>query len=611
MSGNNHKASKRNPPNAKKNQHAWQDVWASSVFHKFILFSGALLLYGHTYRYGYGIDDKFILVPLNDLENNFSGFLSIFKIWFAGADYRPLSFLSFWLEKIVFDVSGPGVSHMVNVLLFGCILIKIYDLIIAAAFYEDEQRLKGLAILCGLLFLAHPNHVSVVANIKARDNLLSMLFGLFAAIELIRYFNTKKTGRMVSFIVFITCAFLSKLDSYIFILTPGLLRIVYGKFDRKSIIQTIAVSILLFIFAYMILEGFKTIPNQDEYIFSMGFDENPLIGHDSLLNRLSLSLTSLFYYFKFILIPNGYHFFFGYNQIPMTGLFSLINMSTLLLLSLLGYLSYKSFRRDRIYLFSFLFFLLAITYALNFFQPVAGIVMDKYDFIASLGFCLAIAALCIELTEKKSSLLRSLFIFLLIAFYVTFTISRTRDWKNSYTLIEKDMPALSQSVNANRMAAAAYINLALDEEMKPNNNRTYTDSLITKGERYAIQGLGVYEKVPDLWELRGLSSFYRKNYPEALQFFLKCKEADSSYLSGINYIGYTYWALGKTDSAYHYFKYVIDREPVFYYSANNMLNMLLQTNRKASADSLVTALKKRYPEDKWLKRRVLEIYGHE
>lgn len=268
------------------------------------------------------------------------------------------------------------------------------------------------------------------------------------------------------------------------------------------------------------------------------------------------------------------------------------------------------YNKNRIYLFSLLFFMISISYALNLYVLVAGIVMDKYNFIASLGFCIAIAALCIDFISSefikaiKHPVVLSLFFIL-----TSLTVYRTKDWKNSFTLIEKDMPSLTQSVNANRMAAAAYINLALSEEMKSSYNRVYTDSMINKGERYAVAGLTIYDKVPDLWELRGLSTFYKKDYNQALQYFLKSKEVDSTYLSSINYIGYTYWALNKTDSAYYYFKYVIEREPVFYYSANNMIDMLLQNNRKKEVDSLITVFKKRFPDDKWLNKRIVEIYG--
>jgi hypothetical protein len=577
---------------------------------KITLFLGTLLLYGRTSDYDYGIDDKFILSAINNTENSFSGFLSIFKSWFAGADYRPISVLSFWLERLLFNEAGPGISHMVNVILFGVLLVILFDFIVICRFKKEENKLILLGFICCLLFLVHPNHVSIVANIKARDNLLSMLFGLTASIQLIRYFDEKRLFRIGLFIVLISLALFSKLDAYAFIIAPLLVILFFREIDRKKLINALKIISITGIIVLIILVFFRSMPNDEEYIFSIGYDENPLVNNDTLVNRISLSLTSILYYIKFLFIPFGYYFFFGYNQVQVTGIFSVQNFISLFILISFFAISIKLYHRNKIYLFSLLFFLISIAYALNLYVLVAGIVMDKYNFIASLGFCLAVASIIIDLYYSDSLSLKkiSLFIFPFIFFtFLGFTISRTNNWKNSFTLIEKDMPYLKQSVNANRMAAAAYINLALAEELKPGANRVICDSLIQTGEKYAIAGLKIYDKVPDLWELRGLSSFYRKEYEEALGFFLKSKEVDSTYLSSINYVGYTYWALNNIDSASFYFKYVIEREPVFNYAANNLIDMLIRNNRKAEADSILNVLKTRFPEDKWLLRKINSV----
>lgn len=615
MSKKNNIVSKNHPAKqatseAKKDNTSSLFSVSAHTFNKVALFICTLILYSQAFRFDYGIDDKLVLNSVINTDTNIKGFLFIFKSWFAGADYRPISILSFWLEKLFFGELSPVVSHTVNIFLYAFVITKIYDFIIISEFYKDEKSIKTLALLCGLIFLIHPNHVSIAANIKARDNLLSMLFGLFASIELIKYFDTRKIYRIIFFILLSTCALLSKLDAYALIAAPIFIVIFFRKINKKKIIYSFVVTLGLMLIAFIILQFLKSNLNESEYIFSMGFDENPLIGDDTFLNRISLSLTTLFYYIKFLVYPTGYYFFFGYNQIPLTGLFTLINISCIIILVVVTGLCLKVYLKNRIYLFSLLFFMISISYALNLYVLVAGIVMDKYNFIASLGFCIAIAALCIDfISTEFIKIIKHPLILSLIFIFTCLTVYRTKDWRNSFTLIEKDMPFLTQSVNANRMAAAAYINLALSEEMKTGYNRVYTDSMINKGERYAIAGLTIYDKVPDLWELRGLSDFYKKDFNQALQYFLKSKEVDSTYLSSINYIGYTYWALNKTDSAYNYFKYVIDREPVFNYSANNMINMLLQNNRKKEVDSLIIVFKKRFPDDKWLNKRIVEIHG--
>ena len=587
-----------------------KEIWMNKKVHYLLFFLLAFLLYGWTYNFDYSVDDKFILSTIYNTENTFAGFVSLFKTWFAGADYRPISFVTFWLERYIAGVPNPHISHIVNVFLFACILCKVYDFIIVSRLYADSKTLVLLAILSCFIFAIHPNHVSVVANIKARDNLLSMLFGLFAAIQLIYYFDSKKIVRVFLFIVFITLAFLSKLDAYIFIIAPLMVLFFFREIDRKKILINGAITFGLFMLAFLILGIFKTLPNKDEYIFSMGFDENPLIANYTFINKIAVTLTSLFYYLKFLVIPTGYYFFFGYNQIPLTGLFTLVNLSSFLILLILGFFSYKTYKTNRIYTFSFLFFLMSIAYALNFYTLVAGIVMDKYNFIASLGFCIALSAVFIDVSASASFKIFKNPILILIAFLFTFfTVYRTKDWKNSFTLIEKDMPHLTQSANANRMASGLYINTALDEELMPNPNKNRLDSLINIGQTYAINGLKIYDKVPDLWELLGLSYFYKKDFSNALNCFLKSKEVDSSYLSSINYIGYTYWQLNNIDSAVYYFKYVINKEPVFYYSANNLVNLYLQNNKRKELDSVMQTFQQRFPNDKWFNKRKEEIYS--
>lgn len=571
----------------------------------------SFLLFGYTYSFDYGIDDKFITSTLNNIENNAQGFFSIFKKWFAGADYRPISFISFWLERKVTGSSSPHVSHIVNVFLFSCILCKIYDFIIVSKFYNDQKKLLFVAILTCLFFAVHPNHVGVIANIKARDNLLSMLFGLLASMQLIYYFDTRNLIRILLFLCFIILAFLSKLDAYSFIIAPLLVIYFFRETDRKKILVNAAITLILFIVAFSIFQLFKSLPNKDEYIFSMGFDENPLVANNTFINRISVSLTSLFYYIKFLFVPFGYYFFFGYNQISITNLFSLINISTVFILACTVFMCYKSYPKNRIYTFCFLFFITSISYALNFYVPVAGIVMDKYNFIASLGFCIALSAIFIDVSKKISfQIFKNPILILIVFIFAFFTVDRTKAWKNTFTLLEKDMPHLTNSVNANRMASGIYINTALDEELQPNHNKNRLDSLINTGQKYAENGLKIYDKVPDLWELLGLSYFYKKDYSKALQCFLKSKETDSTYLSSINYIGYTYWQLNKPDSAVFYFKYVIEREPVFYYSANNLVNLYLKYNERKKLDSVMQTFQQRFPNDKWFNKRKEEIYSN-
>ncbi len=583
------------------------NFWDSNYFHYFILFVGCWLLYGWTKNFDFNLDDDYILYHLRTIDNTADGFFSLFSQWYAKSDYRPITMVSFWIERFLFNDISASTAHIINVLIFSILLIAIYKLIYISKFLKDDTQLKLLALFTALFFLVHPNHVSVVANIKSRDNLLSMLFGVLAAIQLIKLYDLKQYWRIIFFLVLITLALLSKLDAYSLIIFPALVILLFRDVDRKKIIKIAISTFVLFIIAFQIFNIFKSQLNYDYYHMTFSSSENPLYNNDTILNRISLAFTSIFYYLKFLIVPFDYHFYFGYNQIPLTPLFSFINILTFIVLLFLFGISIYLFSKNKIYLFCLLFFGIAISYAINLITSIAGIVMDRYNFIASLSFCLFLAT--IILTFKKDNLfsISNFFALILICIYVGFTVYRTSAWKDSFTLFDRDIPHLANSVNANRIAGGTYIHLALDEEMKPNYNKTLTDSFITKGERYAITASKVNDKSSQVWELIGLCDLYRKNNELALDKFKKCFAVDTSYLSGINYLGFTYWNLGNIDSAYYYFNFVINREPYFNYSANNMVNMLIKNNRKNEADSILSSLSKRFPNDERLSNKIKEV----
>ena len=576
--------------------------------HLIILVLSTFILYGWTYSFHYSLSDPYILGALSKLPNNLNSLYLVFSQSFATVDYRPVSILSFCIERLFVGYTDPHVSHLVNVFLYSIISILIYQFVVVCKFMENKQQLHLLAFLCAFLFIIHPNHVSVVANIKSRDNLLSMLFGLAGCIQFIKLIDDRKLYRIVWMLLLFYFAFLSKLDVYAFLSVPVFIVYLFRNTDKKTIFYIAAGSILLFLIIVISRSAITTSVTNNA-IINMTFDKNPLVGNDTFINRLSLTFTSLFYYLKFLVIPSGYHFIFGYNQIPLKGLFCLENMIAISTICILTFLAIKKFYSNKIYIFCLLFFIFSITYALNYFDIIANIVMDRYNFIPSLAFCLALAALCIEYYKSYNlTILNKIPFLLLIVIHIFFTVYRTKDWKNLFVLVEHDLPYLSNSMNAHRIAGAAYINEALAEEMKPNYNKLYADSLIQKGERYIDKAIQLYDKEPQSWEAKGLCYFYRREYYDALRCFKTSTSIDSTYLSSINYTGFTYWKLNKTDSAYYCFNYVMNREFQFNYSANNMINMLIELNRKTEADSLIRVLVKKYPDDIWLNKRIEELY---
>lgn len=577
-----------------------------SVYIPWILAVAALLLYGWTAKFDFGLDDSYITTPLSKIGNSFSDFLSLLYKWYDGTDYRPITMMSFWIERAIFNEIKPSTSHFINVILFGLLLTRIFKYLQILHPFSDAKKGLAFSTLVCILFLVHTNHVSVVANIKSRDSLLSMLFGTIATIQFLMAWDKKQYYRFAFYVIFMLLALWSKLDAYSFLFLPILSILFFREFEKKKFFLLVVIYLSLFgIITHLRVQMMK-LPDQNEYLTVLTDPgENPLAGNDTLTNRLSMACISLFYYVKFCLLPFGYYFFFGYNMVPMRPLFHPINIAIILItISIFGLCLYI-FKKNRLYLFAFLFFGLAIAYALNLFNVVAGIVADRYNFIPSLAFCIALSALLIDLLKLTD--LKGLYNKVIIAIaivYCSFTIARTADWKNTFTLYLSDIPHLEHSYNANRMLSAAYVNMGIELEY---SQQKLADEYYRKADEYADKAHLIYQNAGATWAIKGIIQLHWKNQRKALEYFKKSETIDSTFLSAVNYIGLSYMQMGVMDSAYYYFHKVMLKENSYNYSADNLINWYIEMKQPEKLDSLIQYYNTRFPDDMWLKKRIEEL----
>lgn len=161
----------------------------------------ALMLYGRTIRYDYVLDDKIVMAQNSFVQQGFAGIPAIFSTHafagsavaraaneqLSGGRYRPLSMAMFAVE---YQLGGgsPALSHAINVLLYallGAVLLFVLHGICADVAALHRRHPLGflwgvVPVAVAVLFVLHPTHVEVVANIKSRDELLCLLCSLLA-----------------------------------------------------------------------------------------------------------------------------------------------------------------------------------------------------------------------------------------------------------------------------------------------------------------------------------------------------------------------------------------------------------------------------------------------
>jgi len=161
-------------------------------FYPLIVFVLAFLLYANTISNDYNLDDELVTINHRTTSKGFSGISEIFTSFYYEDDvgykydYRPITHVSFAIEHQFFG-DNTQVSHAVNVILYALLCLLIFYL--ANSLAPDRSPLLGF--LVATIFAIHPIHTEVVASIKNRDEILSLIFGVLAFLSIFKL-NSKE-----------------------------------------------------------------------------------------------------------------------------------------------------------------------------------------------------------------------------------------------------------------------------------------------------------------------------------------------------------------------------------------------------------------------------------
>jgi len=190
------------------------------------MFLLAFLMFGNTLPHGYNLDDEFVTKNHPFTSKGFAGIEEIFKSPYYSDnmgysyEYRPVTHLSFAIEHQLFG-EHPSISHFFNLVFYalsaGCVMFLIRGLF--------PSHGMAFSWLVTLLFIAHPLHTEVVASIKNREELLSLLGGLLAALALIKHLKSGNIIWLILMAVALVAGLLAKLSVISFVILLPLIAI--------------------------------------------------------------------------------------------------------------------------------------------------------------------------------------------------------------------------------------------------------------------------------------------------------------------------------------------------------------------------------------------------
>ncbi|HUM46503.1 MAG TPA: DUF1736 domain-containing protein, partial [Chitinophagales bacterium] len=350
----------------------------------------AFLLYANTLNHEYVLDDETAIVKNAFTQEGVSALPKIFSSSYrAGFDerkeglYRPLSVALFAIEWEVAP-GNPHLGHWINVLLY--VLTAMILFITLSLFFANKNLL--LPFVTTLLFVAHPIHTEVVANIKSSDEILCFLFSIISLWAVIKYARENRTLYLFISGITIFAGMLSKETAVTMVAVAPLTVYFFSNAGTKKLliaaVPFIAAFVLYMAIRISVLKGMT------------GFEEIQIINNslvaagDDTTSRVATAIFILGRYLWLLIFPTPLCFDYSYNTIPLTSFGdpkTLLSLVTILALTIIAVRGWKSkspvawgliFMGATLLLVSNLFFLIEATLA------------ERFLYMPSLGFCSAI-----------------------------------------------------------------------------------------------------------------------------------------------------------------------------------------------------------------------------
>ncbi|HFC00457.1 MAG TPA: hypothetical protein ENJ53_06590, partial [Phaeodactylibacter sp.] len=295
----------------KKNE---KSFWKTNYLPALVLFFCAIVLYISTLRFDYVLDDIIVITDNDFTKKGFAGIKDIFTTesfqgYFGeqrdlveGGRYRPLSIASFAVEYQFFGLN-QAVSHFVNVLLYALLALLLFR--VMALLFPIKKKKKWyytLAFVSSLLFVLHPLHTEVVANIKGRDEILSLMGALAALYSIIKY---SKKEKRIYLLMGASCYFLALLAkenalTFLAIIPLSLYFFTKTKFKKIAIsfVPLFGVALLYLLIRYRVIGYFLSSGSEITDLMN-----NPFYGI-STGERLATAFYTLALYLKLLIFPH-------------------------------------------------------------------------------------------------------------------------------------------------------------------------------------------------------------------------------------------------------------------------------------------------------------------
>ena len=566
------------------------------------IFTFAFLLYSNTLSHGYVLDDMIVTTDNPLVKKGFGGIKEIINHGYFYANtgrndesYRPLSMVMIAIETQFFGLNTT-VNHFFNIFFYA--LSCAFLFLLLKLFFKKQNFLIPLFIT--LLFVAHPIHTEVVANIKSRDEIMQFFFIVLSLRFLLKGYSllssgdwqkksqkeakNKKSkaksqqanaksqkliakGFFLTSYIFYFFALMSKEIAITFLAVIPLMLYFFTDLKLKKIVISTLPYFVVFAIYFIV---------RISVLDSITFDNEITLYQNSLIaaNNFSEFIgTNLFIHLKYLLLlifPHPLNWDYSYNQIPII---SIINYKSIIsIIVFVGTLVYAiiGFKKKSPISFAIFYYLITISIVSNFVVKIASTMGERFIFTSSLGFVIILVVILSYIFKiKKTDIFNNIPIYIIIGIllllYSYKTVARNKDWESNLTLYEAGVIISPNSARAHIAMADVY-----NRQLKEAKTKSEADILLAKLINEYETSIKIYPENPHVYYSYGYMYYTINQKDKALEQFEKGIIIDSLHVDMLNYIGIIYTQKNDFEKGEIYFLKVLSVEPDYVHALNNL-----------------------------------------
>ncbi len=512
----------------------------------------AVALYSPSYDYGFVYDDDAVIKDNRYVKEGLDG---LGKIWatsyFQGYDeninaraFRPFPLTTLALEVEVWGLDTK-VHHTANIIFYG--LTAFFLFLFLSKLLREHHPF--LAIATCLLFVFHPIHLEVVANIKSRDTMLGFLGLCLSGWLLLKYLDSKKVWPLLLSLLFYFMALFSKEEVITSLATIPLMLWFFRDYKIKKIVA----AMLPFLGAVIIFLIYRSdvVGGLNEGI-TLTYLDNSLLAANGFAERSASNILVLGHYLLKTVFPHPLISDYSYSTIPLVNwddwrvYAALLANLAFLLLGLHGLVKRKA------YGFGPLFYFAAVSIFTSLVITNVSAYNDRFLYIPVLGICFMVAYGFSKMIKRppkeapketpafffKNNFIPVSAIVVLCALGVYKIESHLPFWKDRYVLFAHDLNLAPQNARMRKNHGGSLARLAV-------SNQTDNPELARK---YAQQAIEQLDYALNLYNRMGTGHIHLGNmyiilgqYDKAIRSLLDALQLDPNNYFAKSSLGNVYY----------------------------------------------------------------------